>query len=70
VTILQPAPQEPVLPDEPLLKVSEVARIYCCDETTIYRRIESGELPAIRLGDKGAYRIRLSEAAKFAKPAA
>jgi excisionase family DNA binding protein len=61
---------ESVLRDEPLFTVAEVASMYRIDRATIYRRIESGDLPAFRVGADGPYRIYESDARKLAKPAA
>ena len=33
-----------------VLKVPQVARLLCCDTSTVYRLIESGDLKAVRLG--------------------
>jgi excisionase family DNA binding protein len=44
------------------LTVPEVARLLRCSKPTIYRRIASGEIPAVRLGAEfGPLRIRRDE---------
>lgn len=59
---------EPTLRDEPLLTVAEVAAMYRTERTTIYRRIEAGELAAIRVGANGPLRVYESDARALAKP--
>ena len=39
------------------MTTSEAAAIAGCDPVTIWRAARSGELPAIRLGPRGSYRI-------------
>jgi excisionase family DNA binding protein len=58
-----------VLRDEPLFTVDEVAAMYRMERSTIIRRIKSGQLPAIRVGEDGPYRIYESDARRLAKPA-
>ena len=43
------------------LTVAEVARRLRVHEATIYRKITSGELPALRLGEHGPLRIPADE---------
>jgi excisionase family DNA binding protein len=44
------------------LTVPEVARLLRCSPPTVYRRIASGEIPAVRLGTEfGPLRIRRDE---------
>lgn len=47
-----------ILSDDPLLTVAEVARALRVSSMTIYREINDGELPALRIG--GTWRIRTS----------
>lgn len=48
---------------EPLLTVSEVARMMRVSNMTVYRLIKSGELPALRVGKN--YRIRNSDVDRY-----
>jgi excisionase family DNA binding protein len=41
-----------------LLSPAEVAQILGLHRASVYRRINSGELPAIRLGEDGPLRVR------------
>jgi excisionase family DNA binding protein len=41
-----------------LLSPAEVAELLGVHRASVYRRINSGELPAIRLGEDGPLRIR------------
>ena len=44
------------------LTVPEVARLLRCSKPTVYRRIASGEIPALRLGTEfGPLRVRRDE---------
>ncbi len=45
------------------------ARIVQCDPATVRRAVIRGELPAYRLGPRGAYRIRVDELPRWARPA-
>lgn len=58
-----------VLRDEPLFTVDEVAAMYRIERSTVVRRITTGQLPAIRVGADGPYRIYESDARRLAKPA-
>lgn len=69
MTATPTAQADHLLRDEPLLTVAEVAAMYRADTSTIYRRIDAGELPAIRVGEDGPYRIYESDARRLAKPA-
>lgn len=40
-----------VVEDRKALKVAEVARRYSLDKSTVYRLIQSGDLPAFRIGN-------------------
>lgn len=58
----------PALPDHKLLTVAEVSRALRVSKMTIYRLIDSGELPAIRVGrsfrvPESAYRAYLDRCA-------
>ena len=53
-----------------LLKVGEVARELRVSPFTVYRRIEAGDLSAIRLGENGPLRIPRSSLDEFLIPAA
>ena len=48
---------------EPLLTVSEVARMMRVSNMTVYRLIKSSQLPALRVGKN--YRIRASDVEKY-----
>jgi excisionase family DNA binding protein len=41
-----------------LLSVGEVAERLGVHRATVYRYVHSGELPALRLGEDGPYRVR------------
>ena len=43
------------------LTVSEVARRLRVHEATIYRKVSAGEIPALRLGERGPLRIPADE---------
>lgn len=58
----------PSLPDHKLLTVAEVSRALRVSKMTIYRLIDAGELPAIRVGrsfrvPESAYRAYLDRCA-------
>ncbi len=48
-------------PSSQLLSVGEVAKLLRLHPHSVYRKIHTGELPAIRLGEDGALRIRADE---------
>jgi excisionase family DNA binding protein len=45
-------------PSSQLLSVGEVAKLLRLHPHSVYRKIHAGELPAVRLGEDGALRIR------------
>jgi excisionase family DNA binding protein len=47
-----------MLSNATLLSPAEVAELLGVHRASVYRRINSGELPAIQLGDDGPLRIR------------
>jgi len=47
----------------------ELATALRCSKSTIYRAIDRGELPAVRLGQSGAFRIRPEAVEEFVRPA-
>ena len=47
----------------PLLTIPDVARILRCSERTVRRRIESGELRAVKVGRQ--YRVRRENLLEF-----
>jgi excisionase family DNA binding protein len=49
-----------MLTDERLLKVGEVARILRQSPASVYRKVQSGELEAVRLG-RGTSALRIPE---------
>jgi excisionase family DNA binding protein len=53
--------ERPVDLSRPLLRTSECARIAVCDDSTIRRAIQFGQLRALRLGPRGDYRIPAGE---------
>jgi excisionase family DNA binding protein len=52
------------------LTVEQAARVLGQSRATIYRRIERGQLGALRLGETGPLRIPLSSLLRYARPAA
>ena len=54
--------------DERLRTVPEIAKQLHVSEKTIYRRIESGELPAIRVGATGPLRISNDGITRLLRP--
>jgi excisionase family DNA binding protein len=50
-----------MLTNATLLSPTEVAELLGVHRASVYRRINSGELPAIRLGEDGPLRIRSDE---------
>jgi len=48
--------------DTPLLRVDEVASRLDVSRRTVYRKIEAGEIPAVRLGSNPGEAIRVPEA--------
>ena len=59
-TILDPnkasAPMEDELP-APLLKPADVARVLNVTVTQVYTLMRSGDLPALKIGKKGVWRV-------------
>ena len=51
-----------------LLKVDEVAAELGLSKFTIYRRIEQGHLPALRLGENGQLRVTRAALDEFLQP--
>jgi excisionase family DNA binding protein len=49
----------------PLLSVNEVAKLLRLHPHSVYRKIHAGELPACRLGEDGALRVRADELEKW-----
>lgn len=49
------------------LSPGKVAEVLNCSLKTVYRNIESGELPAFRLGDKGHLRVTVVDLLAFRK---
>lgn len=47
---------------KPLYKVAEVAKILIVNNSTVYKLIKAGELPAIKLGDT---KVRGTDLEKF-----
>jgi excisionase family DNA binding protein len=52
-----------------LLTVADVAAKLQCTRLTIYRRIYSGELAAVRIGDTGRLRVRPEAVEALLRPA-
>ena len=50
------------------MTTSEAAAVAGCDPVTIWRAARSGELPAVRLGPKGSYRIEPEALAEWLHP--
>jgi excisionase family DNA binding protein len=48
-------------PSTELLSVGEVAKLLRLHPHSVYRKINTGELPAVRLGEDGALRVRSDE---------
>jgi excisionase family DNA binding protein len=48
-----------------LLSVNEVAKLLSLHPHSVYRKIHSGELAAVRLGEGGAFRVRADELEPF-----
>ena len=51
-----------------LMTTSEAAALVHCRPATIWRAARSGELPAVRLGPKGSYRIEPEALAEWLHP--
>jgi excisionase family DNA binding protein len=53
----------------PLLSVKQVAELTHLSELTVRKRIESGELPAVRMGKDGPIRVSKLALAELMVPA-
>ena len=53
----------------PLLSTGAAARLAACHEATIRRAVRSGDLPAVRLGQRGNLRIAADELERWLRPA-
>ena len=54
--------------DERRLSTGAAARIAGCHPITVLRAIERGELPAVRLGEHGHYRITREDFQEWLRP--
>jgi excisionase family DNA binding protein len=65
--------EEAAMVESPLMTVPEAARFFRVDQRTIRRYCASGQLPAVRVGGRGPWRIDttgelLDTSAKGARP--
>jgi excisionase family DNA binding protein len=44
-----------------LLRAKEVARILGCNSVRVWQLVVSGDLPSVRLGERGWHRFRLED---------
>lgn len=47
----------------------EVARVLRCSRHTVYRRVDDGTLPALRVGDGGPLRFEARDVYRLLRPA-
>lgn len=50
------------------LSLTSAARRYDSHRNTIRRAIDRGELPAVRIGTRGDYRVRVADLERWARP--